>query len=152
MGNCLTSSKIVSQNAKLEQQSEADQELMIEETTTSLVSSKIERPKHAEGGKARTVRLGLDEEVNVGKDGEMGETTTSKGGGAVRIRVLVTREELKQILDFRKNINYPSVEQMIGALRLRERRTDQAGESRDGGVIMSSSSWKPVLGSITEER
>jgi len=137
MGNCLTSSKIVSQN---------------EETTTSLVSSKIERPKHAEGGKARTVRLGLDEEVNVGKDGEMGETTTSKGGGAVRIRVLVTREELKQILDFRKNINYPSVEQMIGALRLRERRTDQAGESRDGGVIMSSSSWKPVLGSIPEDR
>ncbi|XP_011048784.1 PREDICTED: uncharacterized protein LOC105142721 isoform X2 [Populus euphratica] len=150
MGNCLTSSKIVSQNAKLEQQSEADQELMIEETTTSLASSKIERPKH--GGKARMVRLGLDEEVNVGKDGEMGETTTSKGGGAVRIRVLVTREELKQILDFRKNINYSSVEQMIGALRLRERSTDQVGASSDGGVIMSSSSWKPVLGSIPEER
>ncbi|KAJ7008616.1 hypothetical protein NC653_007320 [Populus alba x Populus x berolinensis] len=137
MGNCVTSSKIVSQN---------------EETATSLVSSKIERHKHAEGGKATTVRLGLDEEVNVGKDGEMGETTTSKGGGAVRIRVLVTREELKQILDFRKNINYSSVEQMIGALRLRERRTDQAGASSDGGVIMSSSNWKPVLGSIPEER
>ncbi|KAJ6710786.1 hypothetical protein OIU74_011615 [Salix koriyanagi] len=89
------------------------------------------------------VRLGLDEGVKAGKDGEMGETTTSKGGGAVRIRVVVTREELKQILNFRKNMKNSSVEEIIGALRLRERRADR-------GEIMSSS-WKPVLDSIPEE-
>ncbi|KAF9688293.1 hypothetical protein SADUNF_Sadunf02G0182500 [Salix dunnii] len=150
MGNCLASSKIVSQNAKLEQQSEED-EVLIKQAATSLASSRRESPKQAERGKAKMVRLGLDEGVKFGKDGEMGETTTSKGGGtAVRIRVVVTREELKQILNFRKNIKNSSVEEIIGALRLRERRVDQVGTSSDRGVILSSS-WKPVLDSIPEE-
>ncbi|KAG5252063.1 hypothetical protein OIU76_008278 [Salix suchowensis] len=143
MGNCLASGKIVSQNAKLEQQSEEDELVLIKQAPTSLASSRRESPKHAERGKAEMVRLGLDEGVKAGKDGEMGETTTSKGGGAVRIRVVVTREELKQILNFRKNMKNSSVEEIIGALRLRERRADR-------GEIMSSS-WKPVLDSIPEE-
>uniref|UniRef100_A0A6N2N0Q3 Uncharacterized protein n=1 Tax=Salix viminalis TaxID=40686 RepID=A0A6N2N0Q3_SALVM len=120
MGNCLASGKIVSQNAKLEQQSEED-EVLIKQTPTSLASSRRESPRHAERGKAEMVRLGLDEGVKAGKDGEMGETTTSKGGGAVRIRVVVRDRELKQILNFRKNMKNSSVEEIIGALRLRKR-------------------------------
>lgn len=145
MGNCLASSKIVSQNAMFEQQGNgADQ--MIEKTTRPFVpSTKIER-----GGKAKMVRFRLNEEVNVDKDGDLGDETASKGGGAVRIRVVVTREELKQILNFRKNINYSSVEQLVSALRLRERsRPDEGGASTDGGIMCGS--WKPRLGSIPEE-
>lgn len=147
MGNCLASSKIVSQNAMFEQRShKADQ--MIEKTTRPFVpSTKIER-----GGKAKMVGFRLNEEaVNVDKDGDLGDETASKGGGAVRIRVVVTREELKQILNFRKNINYSSVEQLVSALRLRARsRPDEGGTaSTDGGIMCGS--WKPRLGSIPEE-
>ena len=120
---------------------------MIEKTTRPFVpSTKIER-----GGKAKMVRFRLNEEVNVDKDGDLGDETASKGGGAVRIRVVVTREELKQILNFRKNINYSSVEQLVSALRLRARsRPDEGGTaSTDGGIMCGS--WKPRLGSIPEE-
>ncbi|XP_011047269.1 PREDICTED: uncharacterized protein LOC105141672 [Populus euphratica] len=146
MGNCFASSKIVSENAMFDQQSnEADQ--MIEKTTRPFVPlAKIER-----GGKAKMVRFRLNEEVNVDKDGDLGDETASKGGGAVRIRVVVTKEELKQILNFRENINYSSVEQLVSALRLRERsRPDEGGTSTDGRIMCGG--WKPLLGSIPEDR
>ncbi|CAK7348971.1 unnamed protein product [Dovyalis caffra] len=152
MGNCfISSSKIVSQNAKFKQRShEADQWIINETKRIPSMSSKMEHLKHVQGGKAKMVRFSLSEEVNnVDEDGEVGDGTTSKGGGAVRIRVVVTKEELKQILSFRESINNSSVEQLISSLRLRERSwTDQVGSS-DGG-IMSTGSWKPVLGSIPE--
>lgn len=146
MGNCLASSKIVSQNAMFEQQSNKAGK-MIEKTTRPFVpSTRIER-----GGKAKMVRFRLNGEVNiVDKDGDLGDETGSKGGGAVRIRVVVTRKELKQILNLRENIDYSSVEQLVRDLRLRERsRPDEGGAGTDGGIMCGR--WKPLLGCIPEE-
>lgn len=134
------SNRIVSQNAKNELLRKPQ---MIEQTRRSLAQpSKFEPSRHVEGGKRKMVRFKQCEESNVDKNGRR-----ESKGGAVRIRVVVTKEELKQILNYGKDSKYPSVENLVSAMRLRDRRIHDVG-TIDGGI---NSSWKPDLESIPED-
>ncbi|KDP25835.1 hypothetical protein JCGZ_22865 [Jatropha curcas] len=73
--------------------------------------------------------------------------STCFGGGGlgegVKIRLVVTKEELKQILNLKKEMNYSSVEQLLEILRLSSRR-----RRYKSGMV--NENWKPSLDSIPE--
>lgn len=71
----------------------------------------------------------------------------------VRIKVVVTREELEQIMNCSKGDNYlkeSSVEKLVTAMKLRGRRIHEVG-TKDNNYERSSSSWRPALESIPED-
>nr|GLL23006.1 uncharacterized protein LOC107759557 [Ipomoea trifida] len=73
--------------------------------------------------------------------------------GVVRIRLVVTREELRQILNG-EDSGYSSSEELLAAIKLGSRRSsrkrmdDQRFSSSDGD--MKSRKWRPALESIPE--
>lgn len=75
--------------------------------------------------------------------------------GVVRIRLVVTREELRQILNGEESgPGYSSSEELLAAIKLGSRRSsrkrmdDQRFSSSDGDV--KSRKWRPALESIPE--
>lgn len=71
----------------------------------------------------------------------------------VRIKVVVTREELEQIMNSNKGDNYlkeSSVEKLVAAMKLRGTRIYEVGTD-DNNYGRSSSSWRPALESIPED-
>lgn len=80
----------------------------------------------------------------------------------VRIKVVLTREELEQIMkcsisnykgDYYLNQGSYSVEKLVGAMKLRgTRRVYEVGmkDNNDDGVS-SSNNWRPALESIPED-
>nr|GMC70570.1 ABC transporter F family member 4 [Ipomoea batatas]GME14465.1 ABC transporter F family member 4 [Ipomoea batatas] len=75
--------------------------------------------------------------------------------GVVRIRLVVTREELRQILNGEESgPGYSSSEELLAAIKLGSRRSsrkrmdDQRFPSSDGD--MKSRKWRPALESIPE--
>ncbi|KAL2331835.1 hypothetical protein Fmac_019416 [Flemingia macrophylla] len=95
-----------------------------------------------EGGMKRKVRFDLQN--NRGSDGG-----SRSGSLRLRIRVVVSKEELKRML---RNINesdtqHTSLEQLLSDMVLRDKRVSQIGKY--GGSI---NSWRPALESIPEDR
>lgn len=123
MGNCLTSNQVVSHD---EINHHHEQRVELE------ASGRVESSR-----KRKLVKFKLREEDKK----ENGST-----GGGMRIRVVVTKEELKQILSQRnKDLKLSCVEQLAKAVRLREMmRIHEAVGSSNG-------SWKPALESIPED-
>ncbi|KAJ0113007.1 hypothetical protein Patl1_02035 [Pistacia atlantica] len=69
-------------------------------------------------------------------------------GEVLRIKVLVTQEELKQILNYNKDFKYSSVEQLVTAMKLRRPSICEVGTNHD----RMNSNWRPALESIPEDR
>jgi hypothetical protein len=91
--------------------------------------------------KKKMVRFKLQEDdstVGRGRSDDHGDS----GSGVVRIRVVVTLEELKQLLDCKDSFKQSSVEQLVSAMKLRGRRVS-ADQVDDG--------WRPALESIPED-
>ncbi|KAJ4851235.1 hypothetical protein Tsubulata_022290 [Turnera subulata] len=144
MGNCFTSSnKNASGNAL--QQSLATK--MGDHRSANAITN-IEPSNHVEGVKRKIVRVKVGEEGDIEKGG-FGEAANQAG---VRIRIVVTRKELKQILSHNSNdlIKHSSVEQLVRAMKLRERRVHAAKTAGDGDI--SAGNWRPALASIPEEQ
>ncbi|KAB1201965.1 hypothetical protein CJ030_MR8G005347 [Morella rubra] len=143
MGSCLSSSstKTSEKGEKEEVTSEAE---VVEEITESSIRSKLEPVKQleADAGTKKMVRFKLQEGENVDK-GNRGESRS----GVVRVRMVVTLKELKQILDSEENTKYSSMEQLVSAMKLRGRRICEVRTS-DAGV---NSPWRPALESIPED-
>lgn len=81
-----------------------------------------------------------------------GEDKEEKRKGVVRIRLVVTKEELRQILNGESSA-YSSSEELMSAIKLgsrsrRIRMDDQPFSSSDGDI--KSRKWKPALESIPE--
>ncbi|XVE91752.1 hypothetical protein REPUB_Repub01dG0038400 [Reevesia pubescens] len=155
MGNCFTSNKILAQTDQDEPQgcgSQADQ--VIKETGKVMDSSLEGAAEVADDGvkikkKKKVVRFKLNEENNVDR-GKQGESKN----GVVRIRVVVTQKELKQILSSRKDLKQSSMEQLIRVMKLRGSRviSHKAGRTSDDdddGCFHGG--WRPALESIPEE-
>uniref|UniRef100_A0A5B7A6T3 Uncharacterized protein n=1 Tax=Davidia involucrata TaxID=16924 RepID=A0A5B7A6T3_DAVIN len=136
MGNCITTNIIVDQNEKEEPRREAES---IKETR-SVTSSELGSARPANGGKKKMVRFKLCKEDGVGR-----ESHGDSKSGVVRIRVVVTRRELNQILN--NESNYSSVEQLLSAMKLRSRKVSQV-RINDGGM---NGNWRPALESIPED-
>ncbi|CAK9140939.1 unnamed protein product [Ilex paraguariensis] len=131
MGNCMMSGKILAQHEKEEPQKTAEvMELKGSATSSTLLGS----APPIDGGKKKTVRFRLHE-----GDADDRKSYSNTKGGVVRIRLVVTQTQLRHILN--NESKYTSVEQLLGAIKLRSRRISQA---RING-------WKPVLDSIPED-
>ncbi|XP_038999432.1 uncharacterized protein LOC120124958 [Hibiscus syriacus] len=142
MGNCFTINKIVSQNGQ-DKANEAVKEM--ENTTVSNMEEAADERSESDGvnmkkmmKKKKMVRFKLNDDGS----GEQGESKN----GVVRIRLVVTQEELKQIiLSSGKDLMQPSMEQLTRVLKLRGVRVSgDDGDEFHGG-------WRPALESIPEE-
>ncbi|KAJ8763716.1 hypothetical protein K2173_003498 [Erythroxylum novogranatense] len=128
MGNCLANNGIViPPNAKLEQRSAGK---MTEQGSLSPGGGKSK--KEHQGGKLVIDNNGHDDRFT--RD------------GALRVKVVMTKKELKELLKHLKSNDNYSVEQLVSAMSLRSGgRTNNYIEN--GGVY---GSWKPDLESIPE--
>lgn len=126
MGNCLTGNKVVAQN-------DQDETEDIKETTNVITAAGVVETKKEK--KKKVVRFKLNEENNV--------DSGKPKDGVVRIRLVVTQKELKQILSSGKDLNkYSSMEELVRAVKLREK------EACDDGF---HGAWRPALETIPDE-
>ncbi|GAB2274891.1 hypothetical protein Dimus_009661 [Dionaea muscipula] len=95
----------------------------------------------------RSMRFKLREE-----DAEKGERLCSGSRGAVRIRVMVTPEQLQEILSYKKSSssNYTSVEQLLHSLSMGRRKITRVSVARRS-TPGTSGGWIPALESIPED-
>lgn len=145
MGNCLTSNKILAQNDDQDEpqgccsQPEATGKVTEAAEVSDGVKNNITETKTK---KKKVVRFKLNEENNVDR-AKQGESKS----GVVRIRLVVTQKELKQILSSRKDLKDSSMEQLIRVMKLRGTRICEADD--DDGF---HGAWRPALESIPEEQ
>ncbi|KAL6953310.1 hypothetical protein U1Q18_024505 [Sarracenia purpurea var. burkii] len=138
MGNCTARNRILAQND--EKDKKPREAVAVERTRESTSSSKREPERHVNGGKKKTVRFRLQEEGANGKESR----GFSKSGG-VRIRAVVTRRELVQIL--RNESKISSVEQLLSLVKMKNRKVSMVRISQRG----TSGGWRPCLDSIPED-
>jgi hypothetical protein len=128
MGICLSNTNTLLQAEKAEE--------VVEQTESFAAVDDGKKKK-----KKKMVRFKLQEDdstVGRGRSDDRGDS----GSGVVRIRVVVTLEELKQLLDCKDSFKQSSVEQLVSAMKLRGRRVS-ADQVDDG--------WRPALESIPED-
>ncbi|XP_050379917.1 uncharacterized protein LOC126797316 [Argentina anserina] len=146
MGNCLmiSNSKVSAQDHENHDDEPAGKEAEVIQKTAAPMSPKKKKKK--------TVRFNIqedeDDDGRVIKNGTHDESKT----GAVRIRLVVTQEELKQLLDYKSDIesNRCSVEQLLSSLKSRSGR--RVSKDQSGTNAASGESWRPVLESISEDQ
>ncbi|XP_062104672.1 uncharacterized protein LOC133815931 [Humulus lupulus] len=154
MGNCITNKHQISGEDVDYDHEVRDSKKELSEAEAALSPSKLEDLKKLAKKKNR-VRFKVEEEEDH-QDGEP-KCSSSIGGadhkdsksGVVRIRLVVTQEELKQILNYKKNKDskVSSVEQLLSEMKLsrRSRVLEVDEKSSDHG------SWSPALESIPED-
>ncbi|MED6122162.1 hypothetical protein PIB30_037241 [Stylosanthes scabra] len=69
--------------------------------------------------------------------------------GTRRIRLVVTKEELRRMVMEKDAEQYASLEQLLKDMKMREKRKSEVEEEHDDGGIMNS--WRPGLESIPED-
>ncbi|CAL1393774.1 unnamed protein product [Linum trigynum] len=164
MGNCITvhhnSNKIASlspQDDDNSEQLELAQKLMKikRRKTTSAAPTRFSavatEKKQKQKKSVRFVKRGDDDEEERGEDGRKRSPTTA----AVRIRVLVTKNELREILkQHREELRSSSLEELVRAVKLREYRGRFGSKGRrmeDGGGNCEDGVWRPALETIPED-
>ncbi|XVF85663.1 hypothetical protein PTKIN_Ptkin17bG0134400 [Pterospermum kingtungense] len=136
MGNCLTSNnKIQAENDQDEAIKETGKVITGLEGAAEVADGVMTKKKKKQ--KKKIVRFKLDEE-NYVDGGKQGETKN----GVVRIRVVVSQEELRQILSSRKDLKQSSMEELVRVMKLRGTRVSEDG---------FHGAWRPALESIPEE-
>ncbi|XVF43381.1 hypothetical protein PTKIN_Ptkin02bG0035900 [Pterospermum kingtungense] len=144
MGNCLTSNKIQAQDDQDEPQGCSSQAKATTSGGAAEVADHGVKSTEKKKKKKKVVRFKLNEEngVDAAKQGE------SKNG-VVRIRLVVTQKELKQILSCSKDLKDSSMEQLIRVMKSRGSRVCEGGSTSDDGFHHGA--WRPALESIPEE-
>ncbi|KAL3754480.1 hypothetical protein ACJRO7_001679 [Eucalyptus globulus] len=138
MGNCLVSNKVIARDHEDE-----------------ISQSKLEPAIRVHGGKNKNEKMkksvsfklkdNVDEVVRDNRP-HIGESSKS---GVLRVRVLVTKEELKQILKNTQDRKFSSVEQLLSASKLRNR---SISEVRIGDRGFDGNNRRLHLESIPEGR
>ena len=105
-------------------------------------------------------KLPEDEEEKEEENKENINNNISSSGysnrGAVRIKLILTREELKQVVDFMngsEDDHSSSLQQLLSVIKSRGQMISEAGTSctRTAREGLVSGSWRPVLESIAED-
>lgn len=80
------------------------------------------------------------------------EGNSETNSGVVRIKLVVTQEELKQILSYksRSGSNFSSAEQLLSEMKIMRGRSVSEVDKSDHGTIVHGS-WRPTLESIPED-
>ncbi|XP_027348559.1 uncharacterized protein LOC113860106 [Abrus precatorius] len=138
MGNCLRNNKISSQDHDSYEASVIEAR---DELRKTCPLSKLETPRKEQSMKK--VRFKLQNDIDEGDRGSHGDSRS----GSVRIRLVMTQEELKRMLSCKDDAKHTTLEQLLGAVKLRGGRISGVGEhEHDGGI----NSWRPALESIPE--
>ncbi|KAF3443690.1 hypothetical protein FNV43_RR13380 [Rhamnella rubrinervis] len=155
MGNCLRSNKVL-----VEAHNDAlipkEEEAIKEETQPAICSttpSKLESIKEGKKKKVVRFRLPEDEQEKELEENKENINNSSNGEdsnrGVVRIKLVLTREELKQVVDFMNGSDQDdhssSVQQFLNVIKSRGQRVSEAREG------LANGSWRPVLESIAED-
>lgn len=139
MGNCLTNNKVSAQD-----QYENFSEAKVEHMKKTSPSSKLEAGQCMKKKKKKKVRFNIQND----DEGDRGSHGDSRSG-TVRIRVVMTREELKRMLSCKGDVSqHISLEQLLGTMKLRGGTISGVGDYDDGAI----NSWRPALDSIPEDR
>lgn len=128
--------KALERNAGHEPQREVEETIKRMETLTA--TNQSEAKSRFDGGKS-ILRLRVRRENRI--------VDVEPKGEVLRLKVVVTQEELKQILNYKKDFKYSSVEQLVTAMKLRRRSICEVGTDEDG----INSNWRPALESIPED-
>lgn len=157
MGNCLRSNnKLLGEDInEQESRREFAQAVVLKQTraisssTTTSSPSKLEDLKECKKKNKVRFRLQEDEQEDIigGGGGGLNDPLGDSKNGVVRIRLVVTQEELKQILNYKKNKDSSSVQQLLSEIRLRGRTSVLEVESKSD----HHGSWSPALESIPED-
>ncbi|KAF5481072.1 hypothetical protein F2P56_001759 [Juglans regia] len=142
MGSCLSSDIRTATQDEKEELPKGEEEVVEQTESCPRPESEPVKLLQADGAKKKMVRFKLQED-----DDNVGRGSTDHGDSrsrVVRIRVVVTLKELKQILNSEENFQYSSVEELVSAMKLTRSRTCKAKTS-DGD------SWRPALASIPED-
>ncbi|KAF3443689.1 hypothetical protein FNV43_RR13379 [Rhamnella rubrinervis] len=159
MGNCLRSNKVLAEDhadALMPKEEEAVKEetrqAICSTSTSSSSPSKQESKKEGKKKKVVRFRLHEDEEEKEENKENINQNISSgySNSGAVRIKLVLTRQELKQVVDFMNGSDLDdhssSVQQFFSVIKSRGQRVSEAREGLDNG------SWRPVLESIAEDQ
>ncbi|KAF7805797.1 uncharacterized protein G2W53_037958 [Senna tora] len=111
-----------------------------EQVKTSSSSFKLE-PESMQK-KKMVVRFNLQSDDDINGGGKR-SCSTSEG---VRIRLMVTREELQRIVRYENDTC--SLEQLLCAIKLGRSRISELPEDNDGSI----NTWRPTLETIPEDR
>lgn len=131
MGNCLANNKIIAQD---DHESYSDEQAKVEKKMEMSSSKKFEaRPR-----KERCMKKNKKVRFEIQNDEEVDR------GRSVRIRVVMTQEELKKMLSSKDENDDTTLEQLLGVMKLRGGKFCK----RD----LSVCSWRPALESIPEDR
>ncbi|XP_061336612.1 uncharacterized protein LOC133283727 [Gastrolobium bilobum] len=136
MWKCLRNNQISAQD-----QDHDNEGKKVEKIKTSSSSSKLETARREDSMKKK-VRFKIQDDR--GGEGSASNSTSDP----VRIRLVVTKEELKRMLSY-KNVNdaqLTSLGQLLSDMKLREKTLSQI-EENDGSI----NSWRPALESIPED-
>ncbi|AES67240.1 hypothetical protein MtrunA17_Chr2g0322651 [Medicago truncatula] len=84
------------------------------------------------------------------QDGNKGNDGNSSTSGIMRIKLVVSKEELKRVLsnkNIENGVKNTSLEELLKDMKLKEKSVSRVEEIDDGGL----DSWKPALDSIPED-
>ncbi|XP_010276079.1 PREDICTED: uncharacterized protein LOC104610919 [Nelumbo nucifera] len=132
MWNCLKPNKVV-----------AGGEI---QTPTPAESSQSVRPKEGRDGAVGARFKSANKTVVVDEESK-GDAAKSRSNGVVRLKLVVTQQELNQLLSYKKECKHFSAEQLLNLLKLRSRRRIALVRVRDD----DNSAWRPSLESIPED-
>ena len=135
MGNCITRKE---EDQKTEQPREAKKV----DKTSAGGSANVQSVKTVENRTKKTVRFRLGEEDANNAGGDSKETKS----GVVRIRLVLTQNELSQILN--GELKHSCAEQLLNMVKSRSTRV-----SPDGSIDADrNENWLPALESIPEDQ
>ncbi|XP_028808402.1 uncharacterized protein LOC114762971 [Neltuma alba] len=156
MGNCL-----ITRNNQISAQDDDDlhdeqpgDSLEVEQKTISSGSSFDQSDPAAmppeESSMKKKKKIGKKVRFELQKDEETRKDQICRRSGSVRIKLVVTQEELKRILRHEKESQHTTLEQLLSSVKLSGRgRTCQVIAEDDGGAI---NAWRPTLESIPEDQ
>ncbi|XP_057457593.1 uncharacterized protein LOC130748390 [Lotus japonicus] len=131
MGNCVRKNQISAAQDENEEGTKVEQIMK-----ASSSSPKLEKARRKESKK---VRFNVQDQ----------DHRRCKGSGNMRIKLVVTKEELKRMLRNENGNDAPqtSLAQLLSDMKLREKSVSKI-EENDGGL----NSWRPALESIPEDQ
>ncbi|KAK7263526.1 hypothetical protein RJT34_31117 [Clitoria ternatea] len=124
MGNCFTSNKILAHHHQ------------------SYAEPKVEHVIKASSSSKQSMK-----KVRFKSQNDIIEEGDHRGSCGVRIRIVMTQEELKKMLSYKDDAQHTSLEQLLGAFKLRGGGISEVGEYNE-----YINSWRPALESIPEDR
>lgn len=141
MGNCIRRKAIPAGNQKNEPTKAAK---TVYNNNAAGQSSAFRAAKTVENRKEKKVRFSLRDEDHASNNG--GESCKETKSGVVRIRLVLTLNELNQILN--GELKHSSAEQLLNVIKSRSKRDTRGRSSSD---LDRNGDWMPVLESIPED-